>query len=121
MGGGVYLLHQPGDLYPLLPQVLPHDELMETRKSHRHSHRKKVLPEIYLTRLLSTKVSARKMIFCHFHIPSPPHVEGNSALLFKSFILQFWWFFLQNVWTFLQNLVMQIDVFVLVERFLFIY
>lgn len=43
-----------------LPQVLPHDELMETRKSHRHSHRKKVLPEIYLTRLLSTKVDARK-------------------------------------------------------------
>lgn len=38
-------------------QVLPHDELMETKKSHRQSHRKKVLPEIYLTRLLSTKVT----------------------------------------------------------------
>lgn len=44
---------------PLPLQVLPHDELMETKKSHRHSHRKKVLPEIYLTRLLSTKVTAR--------------------------------------------------------------
>ncbi|KPP71860.1 hypothetical protein Z043_109183, partial [Scleropages formosus] len=39
--------------------VLPNDELMETKKSHRHSHRKKVLPEIYLTRLLSTKVGDR--------------------------------------------------------------
>lgn len=45
-------------LFGSLPlQVLPHDELMETKKSHRHSHRKKVLPEIYLTRLLSTKVT----------------------------------------------------------------
>lgn len=41
-------------------QVLPHDELMETKRSHRQSHRKKVLPEIYLTRLLSTKVSRLK-------------------------------------------------------------
>lgn len=38
-------------------QVLPTDELAEPKKSHRQSHRKKVLPEIYLTRLLSTKVS----------------------------------------------------------------
>lgn len=38
-------------------QVLPHDELLENRRSHRQSHRKKVLPEIYLTRLLSTKVT----------------------------------------------------------------
>lgn len=38
------------------PQVLPTDELAEPKKSHRQSHRKKVLPEIYLTRLLSTKV-----------------------------------------------------------------
>lgn len=50
-----YLSYKPCDLCPL--QVLPHDELMETKKSHRHSHRKKVLPEIYLTRLLSTKVT----------------------------------------------------------------
>ncbi|XP_011600897.1 plexin-D1 [Takifugu rubripes] len=42
--------------------VLPHDELMETRKSHRHSHRKKVLPEIYLTRLLSTKGTLQKFL-----------------------------------------------------------
>lgn len=45
------------DLWHLLFQVLPHDELMETKRSHRQSHRKKVLPEIYLTRLLSTKVN----------------------------------------------------------------
>lgn len=50
------LSFKPSDLCPL--QVLPHDELMETKKSHRHSHRKKVLPEIYLTRLLSTKVTS---------------------------------------------------------------
>ena len=37
-------------------QVLPTDELAEPKKAHRQSHRKKVLPEIYLTRLLSTKV-----------------------------------------------------------------
>ena len=36
--------------------MLPTDELAEPKKSHRQSHRKKVLPEIYLTRLLSTKV-----------------------------------------------------------------
>ena len=40
----------------LASQVLPTDELTEPKKSHRQSHRKKVLPEIYLTRLLSTKV-----------------------------------------------------------------
>ncbi|XP_030640906.1 plexin-D1 [Chanos chanos] len=42
--------------------VPPHDELMETKKSHRHSHRKKVLPEIYLTRLLSTKGTLQKFL-----------------------------------------------------------
>lgn len=53
------------DLWLLLlaTQVLPHDELMETKKSHRQSHRKKVLPEIYLTRLLSTKVTRHKRLF----------------------------------------------------------
>lgn len=49
---------------------------METRKSHRHSHRKKVLPEIYLTRLLSTKVDARKKIF--------PVICMKMFYLFKS-------------------------------------
>ncbi|KAK3539437.1 hypothetical protein QTP70_007782 [Hemibagrus guttatus] len=44
--------------------VLPHDELTETKKSHRHSHRKKVLPEIYLTRLLSTKTLSYSPIYC---------------------------------------------------------
>ncbi|XP_036434838.1 plexin-D1 [Colossoma macropomum] len=42
--------------------VPPHDELAETKKSHRHSHRKKVLPEIYLTRLLSTKGTLQKFL-----------------------------------------------------------
>ncbi|MBN3302109.1 PLXD1 protein, partial [Amia calva] len=42
--------------------VHPNDELMETKKSHRHSHRKKVLPEIYLTRLLSTKGTLQKFL-----------------------------------------------------------
>uniref|UniRef100_A0A3B4B358 Sema domain-containing protein n=1 Tax=Periophthalmus magnuspinnatus TaxID=409849 RepID=A0A3B4B358_9GOBI len=43
-------------------RVLPHDELMETRKKHRQSHHKKVLPEIYLTRLLSTKGTLQKFL-----------------------------------------------------------
>ncbi|XP_028680626.2 plexin-D1 isoform X1 [Erpetoichthys calabaricus] len=42
--------------------VLPNDEQMETRKSYRQSHRKKVLPEIYLTRLLSTKGTLQKFL-----------------------------------------------------------
>lgn len=42
--------------------VLPHDELMESRKTHRQSQRKKVLPEIYLTRLLSTKGTLQKFL-----------------------------------------------------------
>ncbi|XP_074537799.1 plexin-D1 [Halichoeres trimaculatus] len=42
--------------------VLPHDELMEPKRSHRQSHRKKVLPEIYLTRLLSTKGTLQKFL-----------------------------------------------------------
>ncbi|MGH0152363.1 UNVERIFIED_CONTAM: hypothetical protein FKN15_022168 [Acipenser sinensis] len=42
--------------------VLPNDELMENKKSHRQSHRKKVLPEIYLTRLLSTKGTLQKFL-----------------------------------------------------------
>ncbi|XP_022526471.2 plexin-D1 [Astyanax mexicanus] len=42
--------------------VPPHDELIEPKKSHRHSHRKKVLPEIYLTRLLSTKGTLQKFL-----------------------------------------------------------
>ncbi|XP_034733685.1 plexin-D1 isoform X1 [Etheostoma cragini] len=42
--------------------VLPHDDLTETKRSHRQSHRKKVLPEIYLTRLLSTKGTLQKFL-----------------------------------------------------------
>uniref|UniRef100_A0A670XWZ8 Plexin D1 n=1 Tax=Pseudonaja textilis TaxID=8673 RepID=A0A670XWZ8_PSETE len=43
-------------------QVLPTDELNENKKSYRQSHRKKVLPEIYLTRLLSTKGTLQKFL-----------------------------------------------------------
>ncbi|XP_044156321.1 plexin-D1 isoform X1 [Bufo gargarizans] len=42
--------------------VLPTDDILENRKSHRQSHRKKVLPEIYLTRLLSTKGTLQKFL-----------------------------------------------------------
>ncbi|XP_053576743.1 plexin-D1 [Bombina bombina] len=42
--------------------VLPTDDLAETKRSHRQSHRKKVLPEIYLTRLLSTKGTLQKFL-----------------------------------------------------------
>nr|XP_009938278.1 PREDICTED: plexin-D1 [Opisthocomus hoazin] len=42
--------------------VLPTDESVEHKKSHRQSHRKKVLPEIYLTRLLSTKGTLQKFL-----------------------------------------------------------
>lgn len=64
-------------------QVLPTDELAEPKKSHRQSHRKKVLPEIYLTRLLSTKVRPAP----HRILPPTPGVswehtlgEGGTAL-----------------------------------------
>lgn len=49
--------------------MLPTDELAEPKKSHRQSHRKKVLPEIYLTRLLSTKVG----------LTSPPRQRASYA------------------------------------------
>ncbi|KAM4022715.1 plexin-D1 [Anomaloglossus baeobatrachus] len=42
--------------------VLPTDDILEHKKSHRQSHRKKVLPEIYLTRLLSTKGTLQKFL-----------------------------------------------------------
>ncbi|KAM5148197.1 LOW QUALITY PROTEIN: plexin-D1 [Mantella aurantiaca] len=42
--------------------VLPTDDILEYKKSHRQSHRKKVLPEIYLTRLLSTKGTLQKFL-----------------------------------------------------------
>ncbi|NXM73881.1 PLXD1 protein, partial [Serilophus lunatus] len=47
--------------------VLPTDESVEHKKSHRQSHRKKVLPEIYLTRLLSTKGTLQKFLDDLFH------------------------------------------------------
>uniref|UniRef100_A0A8C8SF08 Plexin-D1 n=1 Tax=Pelusios castaneus TaxID=367368 RepID=A0A8C8SF08_9SAUR len=49
-------------IFFILNQVLPTDELIEHKKSHRQSHRKKVLPEIYLTRLLSTKGTLQKFL-----------------------------------------------------------
>ncbi|XP_051874290.1 plexin-D1 isoform X2 [Pristis pectinata] len=58
--------------------VLPNDELVETSRSHKHSQRKKVLPEIYLTRLLSTKGTLQKFLddlFCavlSIHAVKPP-------------------------------------------------
>uniref|UniRef100_A0A803SWC2 Plexin D1 n=1 Tax=Anolis carolinensis TaxID=28377 RepID=A0A803SWC2_ANOCA len=42
--------------------TLSRDELNENKRSHRQSHRKKVLPEIYLTRLLSTKGTLQKFL-----------------------------------------------------------
>uniref|UniRef100_A0A803XQE7 Plexin D1 n=1 Tax=Meleagris gallopavo TaxID=9103 RepID=A0A803XQE7_MELGA len=48
--------------YKVNLQVLPTDESVEHKKSHRQSHRKKVLPEIYLTRLLSTKGTLQKFL-----------------------------------------------------------
>ncbi|XP_071985098.1 plexin-D1 isoform X2 [Engystomops pustulosus] len=42
--------------------VLPTEDILENKKSHRQSHRKKVLPEIYLTRLLSTKGTLQKFL-----------------------------------------------------------
>uniref|UniRef100_A0A4W3GBS9 Plexin D1 n=1 Tax=Callorhinchus milii TaxID=7868 RepID=A0A4W3GBS9_CALMI len=41
---------------------LPHDEMNDSKRSHKHSHQKKVLPEIYLTRLLSTKGTLQKFL-----------------------------------------------------------
>uniref|UniRef100_A0A8C0EMS0 Plexin D1 n=1 Tax=Bubo bubo TaxID=30461 RepID=A0A8C0EMS0_BUBBB len=54
------LAHYKVNLPALL--VLPTDESVEHKKSHRQSHRKKVLPEIYLTRLLSTKGTLQKFL-----------------------------------------------------------
>ncbi|XP_043934564.1 plexin-D1 isoform X2 [Protopterus annectens] len=42
--------------------VIPTDDLAETKKPLRQSQRKKVLPEIYLTRLLSTKGTLQKFL-----------------------------------------------------------
>uniref|UniRef100_A0A667YH04 Plexin D1 n=1 Tax=Myripristis murdjan TaxID=586833 RepID=A0A667YH04_9TELE len=68
--------------------VLPHDELMETRKSHRHSHRKKVLPEIYLTRLLSTKGTLQKFLDDLFQaiLSIPPERPPLAVKYFFDFL-----------------------------------
>ncbi|KAI5101511.1 plexin-D1 precursor, partial [Silurus meridionalis] len=68
--------------------VLPHDELIETRKSHRHSHRKKVLPEIYLTRLLSTKGTLQKFLDDLFQavLSIPPEKPPLAVKYFFDFL-----------------------------------
>ncbi|XP_032892776.1 plexin-D1 [Amblyraja radiata] len=58
--------------------MLPNDDLADNSRSHKHSQRKKVLPEIYLTRLLSTKGTLQKFLddlFCavlSIHTVKPP-------------------------------------------------
>nr|XP_055023424.1 plexin-D1 [Misgurnus anguillicaudatus] len=68
--------------------VLPHDEQIETRKSHRHSHRKKVLPEIYLTRLLSTKGTLQKFLDDLFQaiLSIPPEKPPFAVKYFFDFL-----------------------------------
>ncbi|XP_016417833.1 plexin-D1-like [Sinocyclocheilus rhinocerous] len=68
--------------------VLPHDELTESRKSHRQSHRKKVLPEIYLTRLLSTKGTLQKFLDDLFQaiLSIPPEKPPLAVKYFFDFL-----------------------------------
>lgn len=76
MGPGADTDHCPAS------QVLPTDELAEPKKSHRQSHRKKVLPEIYLTRLLSTKVGPASVSppCSAYKAPAPaPAPEGHCS------------------------------------------
>ncbi|KAM4722793.1 plexin-D1 [Rhinophrynus dorsalis] len=64
--------------------VLPTDDLAETKRSHRQSHRKKVLPEIYLTRLLSTKGTLQKFLDDLFRAILSIH-EDRPPLAIKYF------------------------------------
>ncbi|KAG5838468.1 hypothetical protein ANANG_G00224010 [Anguilla anguilla] len=68
--------------------VLPHDELNETKRSHRQSHRKKVLPEIYLTRLLSTKGTLQKFLDDLFQaiLSIPPEKPPLAIKYFFDFL-----------------------------------
>ncbi|XP_023812458.1 plexin-D1 isoform X1 [Oryzias latipes] len=68
--------------------VLPHDELFESSKGHRHSHRKKVLPEIYLTRLLSTKGTLQKFLDDLFKaiLSIPPDCPPLAVKYFFDFL-----------------------------------
>ncbi|XP_077369310.1 plexin-D1 isoform X2 [Festucalex cinctus] len=68
--------------------VLPHDDLMETKKSHRQGHRKKVLPEIYLTRLLSTKGTLQKFLDDLFQaiLSIPPERPPLAVKYFFDFL-----------------------------------
>ncbi|OCT85775.1 plexin-D1 [Xenopus laevis] len=64
--------------------VLPTDDLAEMKRSHRQSHRKKVLPEIYLTRLLSTKGTLQKFLDDLFRAILSIH-EDRPPLAIKYF------------------------------------
>ncbi|XP_076022659.1 plexin-D1 [Genypterus blacodes] len=68
--------------------VPPHDELMEHKKAHRQSHRKKVLPEIYLTRLLSTKGTLQKFLDDLFQaiLSIPPERPPLAVKYFFDFL-----------------------------------
>ncbi|XP_058498972.1 plexin-D1 [Solea solea] len=68
--------------------VLPHDELTENKRSHRQSHRKKVLPEIYLTRLLSTKGTLQKFLDDLFQaiLSIPPERPPLAVKYFFDFL-----------------------------------
>lgn len=75
------------DLWSLLFQVLPHDDLTENKRSHRQSHRKKVLPEIYLTRLLSTKVNtSNKRLFVYTTKRLKLQLDIQAIFLFPCFM-----------------------------------
>uniref|UniRef100_A0A3B3DBY2 Plexin D1 n=1 Tax=Oryzias melastigma TaxID=30732 RepID=A0A3B3DBY2_ORYME len=73
---------------PPSKHVLPHDELFENSKGHRHSHRKKVLPEIYLTRLLSTKGTLQKFLDDLFQaiLSIPPDCPPLAVKYFFDFL-----------------------------------
>ncbi|XP_051964784.1 plexin-D1-like [Xyrauchen texanus] len=68
--------------------VLPHDEPTDSRKTHRQSHRKKVLPEIYLTRLLSTKGTLQKFLDDLFQaiLSIPPEKPPLAVKYFFDFL-----------------------------------
>ncbi|XP_051914957.1 plexin-D1-like [Hippocampus zosterae] len=68
--------------------VLPHDEPTEPKKSHGQSRRKKVLPEIYLTRLLSTKGTLQKFLDDLFQaiLSIPPERPPLAVKYFFDFL-----------------------------------
>uniref|UniRef100_A0A8C7Z7P3 Plexin D1 n=1 Tax=Oryzias sinensis TaxID=183150 RepID=A0A8C7Z7P3_9TELE len=67
------------------PSNMPHTLIS---KGHRHSHRKKVLPEIYLTRLLSTKGTLQKFLDDLFKaiLSIPPDCPPLAVKYFFDFL-----------------------------------